>query len=189
MADKPIPTPDELRQLLKYEPETGKLFWKERPVWMFAESKLGAKAQCDTWNSRRAGTEAFTAISVNGYRRGRVLKVNQQAHRVIWAIVTGAWPAQDIDHINRDRTDNRFCNLREVSRSQNLCNSSANKNSTSRFIGVSKRSRDNRWIAQVKCNGTQRFLGSFDDEEAAARAYDAGALELQGEFASLNFPR
>lgn len=189
MAKAPLPTPEELRQLLSYDPETGKLFWKSRPFTMFGDDEQAAKAQCAKWNSRRAGKEAFTAISVNGYRRGRVLKVNQQAHRVIWAIVTGAWPAQDIDHINRDRTDNRFCNLREVSRSQNLSNTSANKNSTSIFIGVSKRSRDNRWIAQVKCNGTQRFLGSFDDEEAAARAYDAGALVLQGEFASLNFPQ
>lgn len=189
MAKKPLPTPETLRQLLRYEPETGKLFWKERPMEMFADSKRGAKTQCDTWNSRHAGKEAFTNTSKYGYRRGIVLNQNHQAHRVIWAIAYGEWPAQDVDHINRNRADNRLSNLRLASRSENLSNIGARAGGTSSFLGVSWSAANKGWIAQMRWKKRHFYLGTFSTEEAAARAYDEAALREKGEFATTNFTR
>lgn len=186
MATKPLPTPEQLRQLLCYEQETGKLFWKNRPLEMFAGSKLGADVQCATWNSRWAGKEAFTATGPNGYRRGRVLSQNHQAHRVIWAMLHNAWPDKDVDHINGVRTDNRSSNLRLASRSENLSNTSSRAGSSSRFLGVCWNKQMRKWVAQISHQGKRRGLGYFEREEDAALAYNAEAKRLFGEFSRPN---
>jgi hypothetical protein len=94
--------------------------------------------------------------------------------------------AHHVDHINRRKLDCRRANLRTASSSQN----SANRRpwtGSSPFKGV-HRFRD-KWRAKIQVDGAQRHLGVFDSAEAAARAYDAAAVEAFGEFAWLNFPR
>jgi len=93
------------------------------------------------------------------------------AHTVIWAIVHGRWPEHQIDHINRDPSDNRICNLRDVPGVVNLRNSSLYQSNKSGHCGVYwSKSRD-RWVASINDDdGKQVYLGSFQSLDEAARA-------------------
>lgn len=96
------------------------------------------------------------------------------------------WPRTD--HINGNGLDNRRANLRPVTNTQNSANRRRGRNNTSGFKGVSWRKDIQCWTAYIRGNGQASHLGMFDNAEAAARAYDAAALTLWGEYASLNFP-
>jgi hypothetical protein len=175
--------PEILRKLLRYEPETGKLFWRKRELKHFNATEGRAAANvCATWNAKHAGREALTGLS-NGYRNGRVLDRPVRAHRVIWAMQTGAWPDADVDHINGVKDDNRWSNLRQASRSQNACNRPVEKRSAAGIKGVRWHKRDRRWIARIRANGKEFHLGSFLSAEAAKEAYGAASRRLHGEYA------
>jgi hypothetical protein len=92
------------------------------------------------------------------------------------------------DHANRKVLDNRKANLRPATSSQNNCNTRKRAQATSRYRGVSQDARSNKWMARIKANGRRIYLGTFDDEVDAAKAYDAAAKKHHGEFAVLNFP-
>lgn len=92
-----------------------------------------------------------------------------------------------VDHKNGNGLDNRRCNLREATTSQNEANSGPRGGSSS-FKGVYWNRNAKKWHAQVKLNYHRRHLGYFDDEAEAAQAYDVAAREAWGEFAHLNFP-
>ena len=91
-----------------------------------------------------------------------------------------------VDHINMDGLDNRKSNLRIATRSQNGMNRRKSINCTSKYKGVHLKYK-NGWICQIRFNNKQKHLGVFKNEKAAAKAYDKAAIELHGEFASLNF--
>lgn len=178
-----IPVED-LRRLLRCEPETGLLFWLPRTSDLFSDGAHTAEHTCAKWNSKNAGRLAFTARSSGGME-GRIFRRAYRAHRVIWALVHGEWP-EEVDHINRDNTDNRLCNLRRCSHKQNLYNQSSTHGSTSRFLGVHwDRARGN-WAAKISVAGKTIHLGRFHDELKAAAAYDKAAAHHFGEFANLN---
>lgn len=184
MTKKSLPTPEELRQLLRYEPDTGKLYWKERPLSMFKDNPVRTKERAHAnWNSRYAGKEAFTAAHGEGYRQGQVFGTPYLAHRVIWAIVYGEWPVNAIDHINMDRSDNRLANLRHTDRGKNNCNRGAQINNTSGFKGVTWDKRSMKWKAQIGAFGKNHYLGLFATAEAAHAAYCKAAKKYHGEFA------
>lgn len=170
MASKALPCPTLLRQLLRYEPDTGRLFWKKRPVWMFSDGHRDAAGNCNNWNARYSEKPAFTAKMKNGYRIGAVGDRSLLAHRVIWAIVNGEWPEDQVDHINGDRQDNRLKNLRSVCRAENNKNSKRPCTNTSGVVGVGWRPRQNKWLAQIKTGGKAHYLGCFDDKQDAIRA-------------------
>lgn len=157
MTDKNLPSIDYLHKRLRYEPETGKLFWRD----------------CDEmpkrWRTRWAGKEAFTANG-KGYKRGRIDDVNFQAHRVIWALHNGEWPTDQIDHINAVRDDNRISNLRAVTNAENQRNVSMKSNNTSGVCGVSWCNKRGKWLAQIGVDGRTRNLGRFTTFDAAAAA-------------------
>ena len=155
--------PSLLRQLLTYEPETGKLYWCERPRGMFKSDR-----SCRSWNTRFAGNEAFTA-KLTGYHQGAVLGGRFLAHRVIWAMVHGEWP-NEIDHINGDRADNRLVNLRSVSHSENGRNQRPPTTNTSGVVGVRRHGGAGVWRACIRVSGRNKHLGSFKSMEDAIRA-------------------
>lgn len=187
MAKKPFPTSEVLRQLLRYEPETGKLFWKERPASMFKATAIHtAETRCRQWNGRYAGKEAITALC-NGYLYGGIGKRSVHAHRVAWVIYYGELPKHFIDHINGLRTDNRICNLREATPLESVWNT-ASRRGSSQYKGVSRRSKDTKWTAEIRVSGVSRYLGRYDTEQEAALAYDAAARAAHGIYVRLNFP-
>jgi hypothetical protein len=93
-----------------------------------------------------------------------------------------------VDHKNNDGLDNRRVNLRLATRSQNNINRRQDKSKTlSRYVGVTFDKRRRRWVARIYVNGKSKFLGSFESEIEAAKAYDAAAKKYYGEFARPNF--
>lgn len=178
MADKIVPTPEQLRQLLRYEPETGKLFWRPRPVEMFKN-----KQAYGMWNTRYAGEEAFTTINNLGYRKGTLLGRTYLAHRVIWAVHQGEWPSDQLDHADSDKLNNRIGNLREATASENMRNQGTQKSNKSGYKGVSWSARATAFQAYIRAEGRRIFLGYHATAEAAHAAYCEAAKKYHGEFA------
>lgn len=160
-----LPSPDLLRKLLRYEPDTGKLFWLPRHVGMFASER-----SFKTWTKRFCGKQALTYKTVDGYYQGTVLYKLIYAHRIIWAMVHNNWPEFDVDHINGNRGDNRLCNLRSVTRSTNMKNAKKRKDNTSGHNGVVWRDDCNRWVAQIGSDGKHKYIGSFKKKSDAIKA-------------------
>lgn len=153
-----------ISDFLDYNPESGVFVWKVKT----RARNIGDVAGNTNWRG-------YTSIWINGEQ--------YYAHRMAWAICNGAWPSCDIDHINEDKSDNRICNLRIASRSQNMFNRGKNKNNTSGFKGVSFCKDTGRWMAQMSIYGKSLKIGRFDTKEEASRAYFEKAKELRGEFA------
>jgi hypothetical protein len=92
-----------------------------------------------------------------------------------------------VDHINGDSLDNRRANLRLATHSQNCCNKKKRENTSSRFMGVCFEKSKNKWCVRIRHSGKRIWLGRFDSEIDAAKAYDEAAKKYHGEFARLNF--
>lgn len=170
MAAKELPSPELVRKVLRYEPGTGKLFWRYRPIELFNGSPAKAQAAHDTWNRRYAGTEAFTSVDARGYRQGNLFARVMRGHRVAFVIHHGRWPAGQIDHINGDRLDNRPENMREVDDAENRKNMAAPKNNTSGRIGVCWFKPARLWVAQIQHNRQHHCLGYFKEFADAVAA-------------------
>lgn len=150
----------ELKQLLQYDPGTGEFRW------------LVGKARAIAGN--QAGNR-----SASGYLRVQINGRTYPLHRLAFLYVEGELPAEDVDHINRDREDNRFANLRRASRAQNLRNKGGYRSSTTGATGVSKRGK--RYRAYINRDGRRFTLGTFDTLEAAEAAYSAAKAVLHPE--------
>ncbi len=181
-------TPEELSRVLICDPDAGKLFWRVRTPDMFNAGRQSAERACKVWNTRYANGEAFTAFDRLGYRRGAIFYRNFLAHRVIFAMTAGRWPAEFVDHINGNPADNRFANLREATQAQNKANAGP-RGASRPYIGVFRGHHSPRWCASIYCDGRPRHVGTFDTAEEAARARDAASVAAKGEFARLNFPK
>lgn len=161
---KSLPSIDYLRKRLRYEPETGKLFW------------LDYEGMPIQWRARWVGKEAFTSTLSTGYRQGSIDDAMFLAHRVVWAIHHGEWPDDQIDHINGVTVDNRIVNLRVVSISENQRNASRRSDNTSGITGVRWHKAAGKWQAQITVNNRSKYLGLFNTlEEAAAARKEASA--------------
>lgn len=172
MAKRSLPCPTVLRQLLRYEPDTGKLFWREAPHGVFSAGKYPAARICKTWNGQNAGREALCYRDTpDSYAYGAVFGVKCYAHRALVALRDGAWPVC-VDHQDGDRTNNSLGNLRACTRSQNAMNLPIRSQNTSGRIGVCWDKTRGKWAAEIKSCGVRRRLGRFDsfDDACAARA-------------------
>lgn len=153
------PSHEILHKLLRFEAESGKLFWRERSPEVFLDSHRTAEGNCQNWNAKYAGQEAFNVES-HGYALGYIFGVKYRAHRVIWAMVHGCWPTGDIDHINGDRMDNRVQNLRVVPAVLNARNRPKQSNNKSGVTGVSWDRRRGRWRVQIAQDSRQKQISS-----------------------------
>jgi hypothetical protein len=158
-----LPSPEVMRKLLRYDEDTGKLFWNARTPDMFSSGYRSSVGNCRNWNARHAGKEAFTSVS-KGYLVGSVFKVKMKSHRVVWAIVNGVWPKNQIDHIDGNRSNNKIDNLREVTNLENHRNMKKSCSNGSGYMGVYKHGE--RWRVKI-CN---KHIGVFDDLEQAIDA-------------------
>lgn len=169
----------ELAQLLAYDPESGTLTWKTRQ-----RDPSVSLREHERWNSRHAGSLAGHTNHY-GYVVVKIRREAFKAHRVAWALAHGCWPPSDcdLDHINRDKSDNRLTNLRLASRSENLINRPPPDNNTSGVRGVSWYAPSDCWAARIGYQNRKIHLGYFRSLEEASIAYQKAALNLFGEFA------
>ena len=133
-----------LQECLEYDPESGLLRWKTRPLSMFATSR-----DWNSWNRRFAGKLAFNVVNSDGYRVGGLCGELHSAHRIIWKLVTGE-TAKDIDHLNGDPSDNRIANLRSCDHQTNLRNARCRRRSKSGVTGVYWNTAAGKWVAQMR---------------------------------------
>lgn len=150
---------NDVAAILDYNQETGILHWKvargPRPAGGVAGHPHG-----------------------NGYIRVQINRYGYFAHRLAWLLTTGAWPSDQVDHINGCRGDNRWCNLREATNAQNQQNRNPRRDNKSGFTGVSFHKRIKRWRAQIRHRGAKKFLGDFDTPQEASTAYLAAKSKL-----------
>lgn len=158
-------TVERLREVLRYEPETGEFYWVKA---ISRKIKAGKK-----WGS----------LHRTGYIFGKIDSERFSGHRLAWFFVTGEWPSIQIDHRNLNRADNRWSNLREATRSQNQWNRAKSRSGISQYKGVSWHAQSRTWRARIHKYRKETALGYFATQEAAHAAYVAAAKEHFGEFA------
>jgi hypothetical protein len=129
--------------------------------------------------------DVLWGLDTAGYAFKRTGNINTYLH---WSVFGDVAEGLEVDHINRDRLDNRRANLRVVTHAQNMANHAKRITNTSGYRGVKWARRQKRWVAQISVNNVRHHLGFFLEIEDAARARDAAAKRLLGEFAQLNFP-
>jgi HNH endonuclease len=171
MATMKLPPVDVLRNLLDCDPETGRLQFRARPRSMFNSDRA-----MNAWNAKHAGKVAATSCHVHGYAIIGLLGRVYPAHRVIWTLVHGYEPPQDIDHINGHRSDNRPVNLRAVTRSENGKNQKLHVTNKSGFSGVTWCRRNEAWAARITVEGRRKHLGYHSDFALAVKARKAAEV-------------
>lgn len=156
-------TREKAREWFIYDIHTGQIYWKKN---IGKKIKAGSKAGY-------VGKTGYQFIAIDGKR--------YSAHRIAWTHVMGDLEKDVVDHINGDRTDNRFINLRPASVCENSRNwHSSSRKQSSKHRGVYYAKRDKRWTARIQCNGYRKFIGSYRTEREAACAYAREAVELFG---------
>ncbi len=153
-----MPSKDELNRELKYDPLTGELYWRV---------------------PRRNRVMGIRAGGVKGrYRYITIDGVNYLEHRVIWTMVHGGIPSdKEIDHIDRDRYNNRLENLRLVTRRENISNSGVAGSNCSQYPGVTKSKSPGKWVAGLHINSNRVNIGTYTTEEEAYNAYCQAVIE------------
>jgi hypothetical protein len=165
------PDLDRLKECFSYDPLTGEFRHSLRRQGV----KFGAIAG---------------RLDKDGYRMLKMDYVVYRAHLCAWYIMTGVWPEIEIDHKNGKTGENIFTNLREATRSQQGANTAHRKTSRSKFKGVTlvRYGKDKfKYRACISCMGNRTYIGWYDKEEDAGKAYMTEARRLFGEFASNRF--
>lgn len=159
-------TQQRLKELLDYDPETGVFTWR---------ISAGRRVKA----GQRAG-----AVKASGYRVIGVCGDLHYEHRLAFLYMTGAFPKNDADHVNRDKADNRWSNLRDATVLQNSGNAGIRRDNTSGVKGVGWNKKAQKWMVRIRINGRSKYMGLFDDIGEAAAAYAEAAKKHFGEFAA-----
>lgn len=153
MAESDL-TAQQLREVLRYDPDTGEFTWLSKRSW---KALAGARAGC-------VDREGYRKIFF--YRFGLLCE-----HRLAWLYMRGHWPSGVIDHIDGDKGNNRFDNLRDVVHTENLWNTKrARLRNKSGLLGVTTCKRGG-FVATIQTHGQRRYIGWFKTAEAAHQAY------------------
>ena len=160
-------TAEHLRRVLIYDPHTGLWKWRQggkgRPkVLQWMAGSLGGKPG-----------HQYLSISIG--------RLPYYAHRLAFLYMMGKWPEPECDHIDGDRTNNCWVNLREATHTQSKQNKGTRKDNTTGFRGV-YRHEDGKFVARIKVGDKRIALGSFDTPEEASEAYERAAKESFGLF-------
>lgn len=155
-------TQEALKKELLYNPETGKFTW--------LRSKKGRQMD-------RVGTINKHGYVVITLDYGRVM-----AHRLAWLYMTGKWPAEELDHKDRDTSNNRFSNLREANHAANIANSKIREDNTSGHPGICWDSQKMKWKVQISVKGQKRIQKHFVNFDEAVVFYKETAASLFKEF-------
>lgn len=158
----PAMTQEELKSILNYNSETGKFQWVSMK-WK-RSNRVGSKK-----------SNGYMQVAIGG-------KVYYQ-HRLAWLYMTGEMPDSEIDHINGIRDDNRWCNLRLATSSQNGMNTALSSVNTSGVKGVSWDKRNKKWCATIKIDRRTIWLGRHLSIESAKKAIARARKRIHGEFA------
>jgi hypothetical protein len=158
-------TAEHLRRVLLYDPYTG--------LWRWRQGGKGRPKEPDWW----PGT-----LTRWGYRSIAIGRLGYYVHRLAFLYMTGAWPRHEADHIDGDRSDNRWGNLRDATGSQNKRNAGLRKDNTTGFRGVYRHNQTGAFVARIKIGDKRITLGSFDTAEQASEAYERAAKESFGLF-------
>lgn len=150
------PSLERVREVLKYDAETGEFSWKEG----------------------KAPGKKSIAPRIDGYVWIWLDGSAYAAHRMAWFMQYGEWPEQYIDHINGDKADNRIANLRDVSHQANMHNSRTYRTNTSGYPGVGR--NGSGWRAEIRVAGKKRCLGTFPTKEEAHQAYVRAKAQVLG---------
>lgn len=161
-----LPTREEVLGLLEYEPGTGALRWRRSAGPVKAGSAAGY-------------------VKSHGYVVVGMWKRLYLAHRLAWLVMTGEWPPEghEVDHRNRNRSDNRWSNLRLATRSQQLMNAGAQSNSRTGVRGVRWCKQTQKWAVQIKRNGKYTTVGRYQEFDVAVQVRRAAERDCFGEFA------
>lgn len=164
MKSKPLPSLERILQSFRYDEKTGRFFWARNVVGGNGgiQKRIGD-------NAGSCGANGYMALNIDGMK--------YLAHRVAWYLVYGFEP-NCIDHINGNKLDNRIVNLRNVTKSQNGHNRSAQRNSSSGIRGIGWDRERNKWRVQLKV-GEKRFIRRFDTLDEAKLAH-LGAVTNMG---------
>lgn len=166
---KPNPTIAQLNDAFILDRESGVLTWRN--------DRVGGKGMIIRVGGHEAGS-----LFKNGYRYVALTGKQMLTHRVIIAMLNGAWPEQEVDHVNGDPKDNRPCNLRLATSAQNKHNRAISNRNTSGELGVSWSKRRRKWCVEITANKHRIRLGHFDDLEFAGLVYASAADRFHGEF-------
>lgn len=163
---KPINiTQARLKELLHYDPETGIFTWRVTRPGRFA--RPGSIA-----GTIKHGRYVHIVVERSGYL----------AHRLAFVYMTGKPPDGYVDHINCDKSDNRWTNLRMVTKQENAMNTGIARNNTSGYRGVCWSKISNKWVARGKLMGKDIHLGLFSSLEEAAEVAGKWRAENFGEY-------
>lgn len=157
---------DYIKRLLRYDPETGLIYWKTNH------------------NNVKKGQLTYTKLRKRGYLIINIKKKDFLVHRIAFLLMTGEWPKLLVDHINGDKTDNRFCNLRLATNAQNIQNSKLSVKNISGFKGVCWNNVCKKWSAYITSNGQSYNLGLYLKIEDAIQARIEAEEKFHGEFSS-----
>ncbi len=155
-----ILTQDRLKELLRYNPETGIFNW-------IVNRGRCAKVGYVSGNLDNGG---YIRIIIDGKK--------YQAHRLAWLYMHGQFSQEQIDHINRVRNDNRACNLRAANSCENMQNKSVYKSNKSGHSGVCWCNSRNKWLAQIRVNGIRKHLGYFTEITDAIAVREKATINL-----------
>ena len=164
-----------LRECFSYD-SNDEVTWLHRPRKHFLSDQAW-----HTFNTRFAGRSAGTLSKRDGYRHVRLTIAGRKrdllVHRVAWALVHDCWPDDQVDHINRDRSDKKIRNLREATHAQNTQNASLRSDNASGVKGVYWHKDKREWCAEIAVNGRRLIFGRFDSFMDACHARWAAEIE------------